>query len=104
MNLIVFVFKMKESHNYHAACNKYILASLPFHKFSSLILSLGTVCICIYISDCSLSFYEIVISVPDFKALLDLTGFDSQSLASVGVCLSFTLITLKWGETLLIMG
>ena len=95
---------MKGSHNYHAAYNKYILAPLPFPKFSSLILSLGTVCICIYISDCSLSFYEVVISVPDSKALLVLAGIDSQSLASVGVCLAFNLITLKWGKTLLIMG
>ena len=92
---------MKESHNYHAAYNKYILASLPFPRFSLLIIS---VCIWIYISDCSPSFYETVISVPDFNALLVLAGIDSQSLASVGVCLSFNLITLKWRKTLLIMG
>lgn len=46
-------------------------------------------------SDCSLSFYGTVISVPDFKkALLVLAGIDSQSLASVGVCLSFSWKTL----------
>lgn len=95
LNPIVLIFKVKESHNYHAACNRYILASLPFPKFSVLIIS---VCIWIYFSDCSLSFYGTVISVPDSKALLVLAGIDSQSLASVGVCLSF-----NW-KTLLIMG
>lgn len=95
LNPTVLIFKVKESHNYHAACNRYILASLPFPKFSVLIIP---VCIWIYFSDCSLSFYGTVISVPDSKALLVLAGIDSQSLASVGVCLSF-----NW-KTLLIMG